>query len=734
MGESLTQAKRRFESLERRLNRDPDLKRRYSNFIDEFISLGHMEVVPQEEIDKPPNEVYYLPHHCVFKEDSTTTKLRVVFDGSAKTSNGISLNESLMVGPVVQNDLFTIVNHFRFKLVALSADIAKMYRQIALDVPDQDFHRILWRNSENEDIKHLRMKRVTYGIAPSAFHSTRCLKEVANRTQIQSVADALNTCFYVDDFLGGADSIEDARKLLKSLCIELSKFGFELRKWTSSHPGLTMELPIDMRETSDQLQLFSEEYKVKALGICWKPISDIFVFSINLDDIHEITKRTLLSDSSKVFDPIGWIAPVIITFKCLIQQTWMEGLSWDEKLPNSIANQWIQLREGLCRLNGLEIPRCVVPGNKHTKQLHVFCDASEKGYAAVVYVRTKDCNGKVQVFLLTAKTRVAPVKQLSMPRLELCAAQLGAQLLRNMSEALEIDDIFAWTDNTIVLNWLAKLPRVWNTFVANRVSNIQEIVPRKHWDHVPTNENPADVASRGTTVSELLENELWWNGPSWLSSDVQNWPHYRPTNEEVPEKCESKQVSTVALKPPLIEIAQYSSFTKLCRVLAIIRRFIAALKKDKRHLQQPITPQEIIAAKLELIAMEQRQFCCQEFNLLMQQQELAKSSNLRNLCPFYDPDSKTLRVGGRLGNSNLTELKKFPVLVPKESLLVPLIICHFHEMTLHGGGQLTHAVIREQFWIVGVKPMINKFIKNCVKCCRYSLKPPFQLMADLPVE
>ena len=182
----------------------------------------------------------------------------------------------------------------------------------------------------------------------------------------------------------------------------------------------------------------------------------------------------------------------------------------------------------------------------HTKQLHVFCDASEKGYAAVVYVRTRNCHGKVKTNLLTAKTRVAPVKQLSMPRLELCAAQLGANLLRQISQALEVDDVFAWTDSTIVLNWLSKLHRAWNTFVANRVSNIQEIIPRQNWDHVPTLENPVYVASRGTTVALLLEDDLWWNGPSWLSTDEELWPHYRPINEEIPERREQKLALTVS--------------------------------------------------------------------------------------------------------------------------------------------------------------------------------------------
>ena len=188
---------------------------------------------------------------------------------------------------------------------------------------------------------------MTYGFASSAFHSTRCLKEVASQTQFESVANALNNCFSVDDFLGGADSFEDARNLVKELCLELSKFGFELRKGTSSHTELTMKLPTKLRETSDQLQLFSEEYKIKTLEICWKPISDTIIFSIDLDHISQTTKLTLLSELSKVFDPIGCIAPVIIAFKCLIQQTWVEGISWDEKPPDSIANQWMNCVKGL---------------------------------------------------------------------------------------------------------------------------------------------------------------------------------------------------------------------------------------------------------------------------------------------------------------------------------------------------------------------------------------------------
>ena len=154
---------------------------------------------------KPVDSVYYQPHHCVFKEDSTTTKLRVVFDGSATTSTGQSLNDTLMVGPTVQDDLYSIIMRFRFYPIDLSADITKMYRQVALEDKSKDFHRILWRSNKSDKIKHLRMTRVTYGIASSAFYSTSCLNEVADQSKNSMIKESLKNCFYVDDFLGGAN-------------------------------------------------------------------------------------------------------------------------------------------------------------------------------------------------------------------------------------------------------------------------------------------------------------------------------------------------------------------------------------------------------------------------------------------------------------------------------------------------------------------------------------------------
>ena len=285
LGESYSQAERRYLLLERKLDQKPLLKLRYKAFVDEFKDLEHMEPVPLKDLAKPSDKTFYLPHHCVFKEDSTTTKLRVVFDGSAKTSTGNSLNDSLMVGATVQDDLFSISIRFRTYPVALSADIAKMYRQIEIEENDRDFHRILWRDDKNEQLQHLRMKRVTYGVASSAFHSTRCLIEVANRTKNKEVEHHLRHSFYVDDFLGGANSIAEAETLVNSMCQELELHGFPIRKWSSNQPSIVDKLPKNLRETTDSLQLFSDEYKVKTLGISWQPNQDYFFFKSTVDPI-----------------------------------------------------------------------------------------------------------------------------------------------------------------------------------------------------------------------------------------------------------------------------------------------------------------------------------------------------------------------------------------------------------------------------------------------------------------
>ena len=327
----------------------------------------------------------------------------------------------------------------------------------------------------------------------------------------------LDNAFYVEDFIGGANSLEEA---IQDLREELSNQGSPLRNWTSSDPGLIKNLSADLRAENDDLKLFAEDYKVKALGISWQPNPDQFIFMCSFEESQQLTKRNLLSATSKLFDTLGWLAPIIVQFKILMQQTWVRGLDWDQPEPNDIKNAWKDLRAGLSVIQSIKIPRAVITGNLSTLQLHVFCDASEKAYDAVIYSRATDTLGHVTVTLLCSKTRVAPVKTVSLLRLELCGAEVAAELASTMTKILQVVQpyfsINAWTDSTIVLQWIAQLPKTWSTFVANRVSKIQEVLPRSRSKHVPSVENPADLASLGCSASHLAKSNLWWTGPQWL--------------------------------------------------------------------------------------------------------------------------------------------------------------------------------------------------------------------------
>ena len=330
MGDTYVQAKRRFRSLEKRLEDSLSLKQDYTDIINEFISLQHLEPVPDAEIDKTDRQLNSLRHHCVHKEDSTTTKLRVVFDGSAKSTSGNSLNSSLMIALTVQDNIFSILIRFRFNKIALSADIAKMNRQVSLDKAGKDFHRMLWRDSATKPIQQYRMTRCTYAIASSVFHCTRAVREIGDSCADKELGHSIKTDFYVDDYLSGANSITESRTKITKVCDELQKYGMQLRKWASSHHELTTELPVELRENVDNAKVMHEDYKIKTLGISWKPSTDKFYINTDFAERNKLTKRELLSITARLFGPIGWCGPIVIRFKILLQKIWVLGISWDE--------------------------------------------------------------------------------------------------------------------------------------------------------------------------------------------------------------------------------------------------------------------------------------------------------------------------------------------------------------------------------------------------------------------
>ena len=426
----------RFHLLEKRFQKNPQLKINYCQFLDEYKELKHLSLIKNKDIVAPG---FYLPHHAVMKEDSTTTKIRVVYDGSAKTSSGVSLNEALMVGPTIQDELCTLLMRFRSHRYALTADIEKMYRQVLVHPDDASYQKILFRKNPDESVKEYTLDTVTYGTSSASFLAIRALHQLADDEGDQHplAALVLKRDFYVDDLLTGANTIQEAAFLRDELIALLRKGGFPLRKWTSNDPALVPEnsanpsschMPLDSNPT------------IKTLGIHWNSKQDSIFYKVDLSKFSKsVTKRSILSQVAKLFDPLGLLGPVIVKAKIVIQLLWKAGVSWDSSIPTEIHTMWLQFKEQLPLLGNVSFSRLIISLNSGKIQFHGFCDASERAYGACIYIRSTDDQNKHHVSLVCSKSRVAPVNPLTLPRLELCAALLLARLYTTVKKALQAE-------------------------------------------------------------------------------------------------------------------------------------------------------------------------------------------------------------------------------------------------------------------------------------------------------
>jgi hypothetical protein len=522
LGESRNTALKRLQQVQRRLEIDPDRKKQYSKFMQEFIDLGHMRAAKPS--DNRPGPVYYLPHHCVVKDSSTTTKLRVVFDGSAKSTSGLSLNDCLMVGPTVQDDLYVLLIRFRIHLVALKADIVKMYRQFEVAEADQNLQRILWTADDGRVSEFIILVAV-YGTAAAPFLATRCLKKLAEDEEenYPVASKVLDKQFYVDDLMGGESSTATAIHLQQQLTAIIKAGAMELTKWASNSEEVMATIPASSRESLEALTLDSDHHSgvIKALGVCWHPKSDEFSFrGFKLQPHRKLTKRIMLSELARVFDPLGLLSPFTIGAKILFQELWKEKLEWDTDLRPDLREKWNNYIQDLEIISTIRIPRCLITSTPEFVELHGFCDGSQSAYGAVIYYKSKMPDGSTTVRLITSKSKVAPVKTISVPKLELCGAVMLAKLITTVKEAIEFrGSMLLWSDSETVLKWLAKDASRWKTFTANRVAQIHELTNTEDWRYVNTLENPADKVTRGISALELQNCKLWWSGPDWLEGD-----------------------------------------------------------------------------------------------------------------------------------------------------------------------------------------------------------------------
>lgn len=607
LGDSYAIAKRRYHQLLRKLDKNPELKEQYDAVLEEYLALNHMELVNDQ-----PKFQYYLPHHGVFKEQSTSTKLRIVFDASAKTSTNVSLNDCLCVGPVVQTELFDLLASWRKFEFAVSADIEKMYRMLYVSPEHTDLQSILWHRPGTPGIATYRLSTVTFGTSSAPFQATRGLFEIGERikTENSELAEIIQNHFYVDDFLKSFATISAAQQASSDLSDTLSEYGFKLRKWKSNDPRT-----ISKFSNIDKEMCIDFESTFKTLGICWHADTDSFVFkSIPQNETTVWTKRKVLSAISKLYDPLGWLAPYIIKAKILMQNIWRDpnGMEWDTLLPEHLHTEWTPIINDLSKSISIKVPRWIKMSNgSETVEIHSFCDASNLAYASCVYLRVIHQDGSISCNLIAAKTKVAPLRVVTIPRLELCGALLLAQLTTKCIQALKLDEfkMTAWCDSKIVLAWLATHPSKWTTFVANRVSQIQQIVNANSWKHVPSKQNPADVASRGSSIEDLKSSNMWWHGPAFLSTSAHSEPkqEFKLPINNAPEKRKKIEVFHIAKSDDNYVVQKFETYHRLLHFTSMAFRWINRVRDKHTSLNGPITASEIQTAEDHWIKLTQRE-------------------------------------------------------------------------------------------------------------------------------
>ncbi|XP_058816162.1 uncharacterized protein LOC131679450 [Topomyia yanbarensis] len=740
LGDSYTPALRRFLSMEKKFVADEALRQEYKQFMQEYDRLGHMEVLSRASCSPQ----FFLPHHAIHRPESSTTKIRVVFDGSSRGSTQLSLNDVLYAGPTVQPALYSTVINFRLPRFAITADVEKMFRQILVHPEDRRYQQILWRNDPSEPIRTYQLRTVTYGLASSPYHATRILNQLATDEgeRFPLAVPIIQKGTYVDDVLSGHDDHQIARYSCKQLMEMLQTAGFVLRKWASNDPSILVDVPPELWDSSPKLEI-DRSSAVKTLGLLWFPQPDTFKFKIpTLPELGVVSKRIVVSEMARLFDPLGLLGPVVMNAKMFVQQLWAENLPWDNELSEEQSLWWKKYRTDIHHLQSVEIPRRVLVNASRQYSLHCFCDASKRGYGCCVYVISPDDTGMLHSRLLTSKSRVAPLRGQTIPRLELSAALLGSQLMDNLQRMTEFKGpVTFWTDSTIVLHWIKSQSSSWKVFVSNRAAEVQRLTKGSQWRHVPTEMNPADRISRGSLPSDLLDDKLWWHGPSFVTTPVEQWPQCvvsLPDNHVIQE--ESRTV--VALHVSHADSTfcdRFSDLAKLIRTVAYCYRFYNNCKLPiSERITGALASSNCQFALKILVRLAQATAFPAEVRLYQNYQrcvvnskELGSKSLLRNLNCLMD-DFGLLRLDGRLRYKNAPFDTRFPMILPADHKLTWLIARSLHVQTLHAGPTLLLATIRQRFWPLRGRHLARRVVRNCITCYRCNPRCSNQQMAPLP--
>ncbi|XP_066910124.1 uncharacterized protein [Clytia hemisphaerica] len=761
LGDNYARSKIRLKNMVQKQFKDNlEFLRTYDEILQQQLSAGVIEKVEHYEI----GQTHYLPHRPVVREDKQSTKVRIVFDASCKSyKGGESLNDTLNPGPSITELLGDVLLRFRSYNYAFTADIEKAFLQIGVTPENRDFVRFIWfenphsidyENFEENKLCEYRFARVLFGLNASPFLLQATLnKHITNCTDSLENKEKLKNSLHVDDMTSGANTIEEAVDFYMSSKRNLHDGGFNLRKFKASN----RELENIVYDLFPEDKEFSSEQKV--LGLNWDRNNDTVYF--NFRELREKfvampTKRAILHNMASIYDPLGLISPLFVSFKTLFQDICEEKFDWDDILPDRLTERWEKILLEFNKIDKIEIdrPYCIesLHDNIKTVGAHIFSDASKYMFGAAVYLRFVLESGSVKTALVSSKNRIISAKNLkskhnTTPRNELngilLATSHGPAVIEALKNSYNISETFYWTDSSIACAWVQNEKKNEDSYVEDRVKKIKTVIkkPLSHLKLVPSEINPSDILTKVHYPLGLARNELWFYGPQFLTEKENAWPDLKPgfsfkTNTtSVTATPASTDLSAAKINiSEIIDYKKFNDFSKTSRVLAWAIHFVSkiTLKKEEEDTietkqinnktKQIIHNNKDCGGVLSIVELELAR------NLLIEdsQRGLENGKNFTNLkkqLDLFQDENGLWRCGGRLKNSELTYEQKHPLLIDRKHPIAKMIIRESHANVMHNGVSQTLTNLRKRYWITKPRNLIKTVIKECTTCRKHEGKP-----------
>ncbi|XP_055615006.1 uncharacterized protein LOC129761312 [Toxorhynchites rutilus septentrionalis] len=744
--DSYGMALQRHQCLQRRMDRNPALRENISRQIKEYVEKGYAHRATPAELESAnPRKAWFLPLGAVTNPNKPG-KVRLIWDAAAKAS-GVSLNSVLLKGPDQLTLLPAILFRFRLYYIAVSADIEQMFHQLGIIQDDKNSLRFLWSDTADGPVKIYLMDVATFG-ATSSPASAQYVKNVNAQEHIKQYPRAVEGILkshYVDDYLDSFGTETQAVKVSAEVRLIHHNGGFHLRNWRSNSERVLTELGEPAVIDSKNLNLDCGEQVDRVLGMLWTSSSDELSFSTRMSDevtnlLHNDTrptKRQVLRCVMSLFDPLGLLAPFIIHGKVLIQELWRAGTQWDETVSDEVFENWNRWTRMIEFISTLRIPRCYFPRATEDTykdvQLHVFVDASEIAYSCAAYVRTTvgDC------VLVSGKSKVAPLKPISIPRLELQACVLGARLLKFVQDnhPVVFSKRFLWTDSSTARSWIRSDPRRYKPFVAHRVGEILEITDVSEWRWVPSKLNPADEATKWGRGPYFHPDSQWFNRPDLLRLPEEKWPQMTGTVEVTTEDARPSVLFHFAMEP-VLDFERFTTWKRMLRTTAYVLRFFFNISKPEQKRCGSLTQAELLDAERTIMKLVQRESYPDETAVLeqrdSQQNGHDRNSKLYQLMPAVD-ENGLLRQQSRVAVAkNMEYDARFPIILPPKHRAVRLLVEDYHRRYRHANNETIVNELRQRFTISSLRQLIRSVAYECQLCKIRKALPSNPPMAALP--